>query len=282
MPESFELATLTDTLTAVVTDWGLSVVGALAVLIIGRIAAGWTRKLTTRTLTRGKVDETLIPFISGLSYTMVLVFVGIAVLGIFGIPTASFVAVLGAAGLAIGLAFQGTFSNFASGVMLLIFRPIHVGDFVDVGGTTGIVQEIGIFSTILDTPDNVRIIVPNSGIFGQTITNYSANPTRRVALMMGVGYDDDLSLVVRTIEDLLAADSRVLADPAPVVAVAELADSSVNLVVRPWCNAGDYWDLRFDLTRAMKEQLEAAGCNIPYPQTDVHLHQPQPLKAVGA
>lgn len=280
MPESFDIATLTDTLTTLVADWGLSVLGALVVLLIGRVAAGWTRKLTVKALTKGKVDETLIPFLSGLSYSGVLIFVGIAVLGIFGIPTASFVAVLGAAGLAIGLAFQGTFSNFASGVMLLIFRPIHVGDFVDVGGTTGIVNEIGIFSTILDTPDNVRIIVPNSGIFGQTITNYSANPTRRVDLMMGVGYDDDLSVVVKTIEAVLAEDARVLADPAPVVAVAELADSSVNLVVRPWCTGDDYWDVRFDVTRAMKERLEAAGCSIPYPQTDVHLHQP--MQAMSA
>ena len=242
-------------------------------LLIGRMAAGWSRKLTRASLARGGVDETLIPFVSRLAYTGVMLFVAIAVVGMFGVPTASFVAVLGAAGLAVGLAFQGTISNFASGVMLLIFRPVSVGDFVDIGGTTGKVGEIRIFATVLNTPDNVRIIVPNSSVFGQTIKNYSSNATRRVDLVMGVSYDDDLSVVVRTIEEVIAADGRILAEPEPVVAVAELADSSVNLVVRPWCNADEYWQVRWDLIRTLKERLEAAGCTIPYPQRDVHVHQ---------
>ncbi len=270
---TLDTTALTNTLATLVADWGLNVVGAIAVLLIGRMAAGWARKLTRASLARGGVDETLIPFVSRLAYTGVMLFVAIAVVGMFGVPTASFVAVLGAAGLAVGLAFQGTISNFASGVMLLIFRPVSVGDFVDIGGTTGKVGEIRIFATVLNTPDNVRIIVPNSSVFGQTIKNYSSNATRRVDLVMGVSYDDDLSVVVRTIEEVIAADGRILAEPEPVVAVAELADSSVNLVVRPWCNADEYWQVRWDLIRTLKERLEAAGCTIPYPQRDVHVHQ---------
>jgi len=214
----------------------------------------------------------------------------IAVLNLFGIQTASAIAVLGAAGLAvglalqgtlsnfasgvmllIGLALQGTLSNFASGVMLLIFRPFKIGDYVEVAGTAGSVQEIGVFSTILNTPDNVRIIVPNSGIYGDTVKNYSANETRRNDLVMGISYDDDIAVAIETIERVLASDDRILEDPAPLVAVAELADSSVNIVVRPWCARSDYWLLRCDLTRRLKEELEAAGCSIPYPQRDVHL-----------
>lgn len=275
---TLDTTALMNTLTALVADWGLNVLGAIAVLIVGRIAAGSARKLGRAALARAQVDQTVIPFVSGLIYTGVMIFVGIAVLGIFGIPTASFVAVLGAAGLAIGLAFQGTFSNFASGVMLLLFRPISAGDFVEIGGTTGTVGEIGIFSTVVNRPDNVRVIVPNSNIFGQTISNFSANRTRRIDLVLSVSYDDDLSLVVRTIEDVVGAHPGVLAEPEPVVAVSELADSSVNLVVRPWCNAEDYWQVRWDLTRALKERLEEAGCAIPYPQRDVHVYQP--LQAV--
>ena len=270
---TLDTTALTNTLATLVADWGLNVVGAIAVLLIGRMAAGWARKLTRASLARGGVDETLIPFVSRLAYTGVMLFVAIAVVGMFGVPTASFVAVLGAAGLAVGLAFQGTISNFASGVMLLIFRPVSVGDFVDIGGTTGKVGEIRIFATVLNTPDNMRIIVPNSSVFGQTIKNYSSNATRRVDLVMGVSYDDDLSVVVRTIEEVIAADGRILAEPEPVVAVAELADSSVNLVVRPWCNADEYWQVRWDLIRTLKERLEAAGCTILYPQRDVHVHQ---------
>jgi small conductance mechanosensitive channel len=206
-------------------------------------------------------------------YYLVLAFVIIAVLQLFGVETTSMGAVLGAAGFAVGLAMQGTLSNFSAGVMLLVFRPFRVDDFVDVAGTAGTVQEVGIFSTTMSTPDNVRIIVPNSAIYGQTIKNFSANDTRRVDLVMGIGYGDDIALAVQTLERIMDGDARVLKDPAPVVAVHELADSSVNLVVRPWCKKEDYWALRWDLTRAFKEQLEAAGCNIPFPQRDVHLYQ---------
>src|SRR5690606_3188937 len=224
-------------------------------------------------LGRGKVDPMLAPFVAGVVYVLFVVLVAIAAVSTLGVATTSFVAVLGAAGLAIALAFQDTFSNFAAGVMLLTFRPFRIGDFVEVGGQAGTAKEVGIFTSTFATSDNVQILIPNSQIFGQTIKNYSANATRRVDLVIGVGYDDDLGVAVRTCMDVIAADSRVLEDPAPVVAVHELADSSVNLVVRPWVRASDYWTARWDLTRAIKENLEAAGCSIPFPQRDVHLHQ---------
>ena len=255
-----------------VSAWGLQVVGAIAVLIIGRIVAGALRRGATRALERADTDPTLVPFLSGLVYYLALAVVVIAVLGLFGIETTSLVAVLGAAGLAIGLALQGTLSNFAAGVMLLVFRPFKNGDFVEAAGVKGSVDQIGIFTTVLNTPDNVKIIVPNSTIYNDTITNYSAYDTRRNDIVVGVGYGDDLGVARDTILRVLQADDRVLADPEPQVAVSELGDSSVNFVVRPWCKAEDYWDLRFDLMRALKEQLESAGCSIPFPQTDVHLH----------
>jgi len=265
---------LTDAMTVVVT-WAPKVLGAIAVLFFGRIFAGWVRSFSKKALKASNLDDILIPFLSGTIYVAVIVMVAITAIGVLGVSTASFVAVLGAAGLAIALAFQGTFSNFAAGVMLLTFRPFNVGDWVEVGGQAGTVKGVGIFSCILHTGDNVKITVPNSEIFGSTIKNYSANETRRIDLVVGVSYDDDLGLAVRTCQDVITADSRVLADPAPVVAVHELGDSSVNLVVRPWVASADYWTARWDLTRALKENLESAGCSIPFPQRDVHLFQTQ-------
>lgn len=258
-------------LTAVLAAWGLRVVGAVVVLVVGRVVAGSLRSGVRRAMETREVDAALVPFLSGIVYYLALAVVLIAVLGLFGIETTSLIAVLGAAGLAVGLALQGTLSNFAAGVMLLIFRPFRPGDFVEAGGTKGVVKEIGIFTTTLATPDNVKIIVPNSSAFAGNISNYSAYGTRRNDLVIGISYDDSIGTAIEIIERLLAADERVLKDPAPLVAVAELADSSVNLVVRPWCNGADYWPLRADLTRAIKEQLEAAGCSIPYPQHDVHI-----------
>lgn len=255
---------------ALVSTWGLRVIGALAVLIIGRWIAGRFRKSVARALERGKIDATLVPFLSAMVYYLILAAVLIAVLNLFGIQTTSLIAVLGAAGLAVGLALQGTLSNFAAGTMLLIFRPFRTGDYVEVGGTAGSVAEIGLFTTILNTPDNVRIIVPNSAVNGETIRNYSANDTRRNDIEIGVSYDDDIGKAIEVIRGVLDADTRVLTDPAPVVAVAGLGDSSVDLVVRPWCKKEDYWGLRFDLIRGLKEKLEEAGCSIPFPQRDVH------------
>jgi small conductance mechanosensitive channel len=262
-----------NTLTTYVTEFGLSAIGAVAVLVAGAWIAKRIRAGLRAHLESTKLDPTLVPFISSLVYWGLMTFVVIAVLGIFGVPTAQFVAVLGAAGLAVGLALQGTLANFAAGVMLLVFRPFQVGDWVEIAGTAGTVKEISIFSTILHTGDNIRVVVPNGQVYGQTIRNFSANPTRRIDLVVGVGYDDDLKVAEETILRVLRGDERVLADPEPRVAVAELGDSSVDFIVRPWCNAPDYWALRWHLLRTLKEELEAAGCNIPYPQRDVHLHQ---------
>ena len=270
---NFQIADILARMTTLITDWGLKVVGALVVLIVGRMIAKSIRKGTRKALERGKMDPTLVPFVSSLVYYMVMAFVLIAVLGMVGIQTASMIAVLGAAGLAVGLALQGTLANFASGVMLLIFRPFRTGDFIEAAGVSGSVDTVGIFSTTLNTPDNVRIVLPNSTVWGQTIKNYATNPTRRVDLVMGISYDDDIGTAIDTINRVLGDEPRLLKDPAPTVAVAELADSSVNIVVRPWCNKEDYWGVYCDLTRALKEQLEADGCSIPYPQHDVHLHK---------
>lgn len=269
--ENIDLTGLAEQASGLVTTWGLRVLGAIAVLVIGRAVARRIRKTLTALLNRRGVDATLVPFLSGLVYVMAMAFVVIAVLGLFGIPTASFVAVLGAAGLAVGLAMQGTLSNFAAGVMLLVFRPFRVGDLIETAGATGRVTEIGIFTTTLDTTDNVKVIIPNSQSFNGVIKNFDGNPTRRIDLIMGVGYDDDLEVAQRTMLETVSSCPGVLSDPAPVVAIHELADSSVNFVVRPWCASEEYWDVRWEVTGRVKTALEAAGCSIPYPQRDVHL-----------
>ncbi|MEX2527639.1 MAG: mechanosensitive ion channel domain-containing protein [Gemmatimonadota bacterium] len=274
MQESFAVQGHLDTLVEYLTEFGLSALGALAVFLLGRWVATRIRTGLRDNLGRTGLDPTLIPFLSGLAYWGLMVFVVLAVLNLFGVQTASAIAVLGAAGLAVGLALQGTLANFASGVMLLTFRPFVVGNWVDVAGTSGTVQEVGLFFTVLHSGDNIRVTIPNSQVFTETIRNFSANPTRRVDLVVGVSYDDDLKVVQGVLERVIGADKRVLAEPEPLIAVDELADSSVNFVVRPWCNSEDYWGLRRDLVRTFKEELEAAGCSIPYPQTDVHLHKP--------
>ena len=262
-----------NTLVPIITSWGLKVVGAIVVLILGRMVAGMIRGGIRKAMTSRGVDATLVPFVASLVYYLTMAVVVIAVLSLFGVQTASLVAILGAAGLAVGLALQGTLSNFAAGVMLLIFRPFKVGDFVEAGGATGPVVSLGIFSTVLRTGDNVMITIPNSQVWGGTISNYNGFDTRRIDLVMGIDYGDDIQLAMDTITKIVTADERVLAEPAPQIAVAELGASSVDIVVRPWCNGGDYWPLRFDLTRALKEGLEEAGCSFPFPQQDVHMHQ---------
>ncbi len=271
--ENFDVQGLMQQLSAMMSAYGLKVIGALAVLVIGRWLARWVKRTTIRSLERANMDKTLIPFISGLVYTLCMVFVVVAVLGLFGIPTASFIAVLGAAGLAVGLALQGTLGNFAAGVMLLIFRPFKVGDLVEVAGTLGRVKEIGIFATHVNTLDNVRVIMSNSTVYGDKIKNFSTNEMRRVDLRMGVSYGDDLEKAKTTILGVINAHPKVLKDPAPQVEVVEMADSSINFVVRPWCATDDYWRVYFDVTQGCKEQLEAAGLSIPFPQRDVHLFQ---------
>jgi small conductance mechanosensitive channel len=211
------------------------------------------------------LDDILIPFLAGIIHVSSIEMITMTAIGALGVSTGSFVAVLGAAGLAVALAFQGTFSNFRAGLMLLTFRPFDVGHFVEVGGAPCTVKEVGIVSCIPSTPDNIQIGVPNSAIFGATRKNYSVNDTRRIDLEIGVGYGDDLGVAGGTCLDVLAAGSRVLAEPEAVVAVNELGDSSVNLVVRPWVARTDYITTRWDLVRALKENLEAAGCSLPYP-----------------
>lgn len=270
----FDVRETIQTLSDNLAEWGLSVLGAVAVFVVGAWVAKRIRMAMRASLGKSGLDPLLVQFGSSLIYWGLMAFVAVAVLGIFGVPTASFVVVLGAAGLAIGLALQGTLSNFASGVMILMFRPFVVGNWVEVGGVAGSVREIGLFSTVLFTGDNVRVTVPNSKVYGETLKNFTANETRRIDLIVGVSYDDDLQVAEEAISRVLRSDERVLADPAPTVAVSELGDSSVDFVVRPWCLTPDYWALRWHLTRRLKEELEAAGCSIPYPQRDVHVHEP--------
>jgi small conductance mechanosensitive channel len=263
-----------DTAIQMVTAYGLDIIGALAILIVGWIVARWVERMVTRALARtGKIDATLRPFFGDLSRWTVLIFTGFAVLSQFGIQTASVLTVFGAGALAIGLALQGTLSNVAAGVMLLIFRPFKIDDFVETAGKAGTVRAINLFMTELATPDNVQILIPNAQVWGQAVTNYSGNRTRRVEIVMGIAYGDDIGAAILSCEAVIAADPRILKDPDSTVTVGELADSSVNLLVRFWCQGGDYWPLLFDTTRALKERFDADGHSIPFPQRDVHLHQ---------
>jgi small conductance mechanosensitive channel len=242
------------------------------ILIIGWIVAKCIRALTRKLMVKSKVDETLVSFVSSLVYIGVMAFVVIAALSKLGIQTASFVAILGAAGLAIGLALQGSLANFAAGVLMMIFKPIKVGDFVEVAGVGGIVEEIEIFTTQLRTPDNKTIIVPNAGVTGGNITNFTAKDTRRIDLVAGVSYTDDLAKVSKVLNEIVAADERVLKDPAPTIGLLEMGDSSINFAVRPWVKTTEYWDVFFALNRAIKDRFDAEGISIPFPQRDVHLY----------
>lgn len=253
--------------------YGMSVLAAIIILVVGLWAAKKVAALFRTALGKKDVDPTLIGFFGSMVHGAIAVFVVIAAISKLGVQTTSFVAVIGAAGLAVGLALQGSLSNFASGVLLILFKPFRAGNFIKAGGEAGIVVEVGILTTELKTPDNVKIILPNSQILGGSITNFSAHDTRRCDMVVGVSYQDDLNKAKGIIETLLAADARVLKDPAPQVAVSNLSDSSVDFVVRPWVNAADYWDFKFDFTKAVKEQFDAEGVSIPFPQRDVHLFQ---------
>lgn len=259
------------TVVELTTTYGLSVVGAIIILIVGFMVAGWVRSAVKKALGRiDKVDETLRGFFASLSYYAVVVFTVIAVLAQFGIETTSFIAVLGAAGLAIGLALQGTLSNVAAGVMLLLFRPFKIGDFIEGGGLAGTVKDISLFVTELATPDNVQIIAPNSQLWGSAIKNYSFHATRRVDLVIGIAYEDEIDRALAACIDEVKKDSRALSDPEPMAAVTDLGDSSVNFTVRIWCNAADYWGLKFDMTKNLKNRMDAENISIPYPQRVVH------------
>lgn len=270
---SGQFAEILDLLQTLFVAWGLKVLGGLIVFIVGLTVAKSTRRGVAKLFDEVELDVTLEKFLTSLSYYIVLTIAAVAAMGMMGIQMASFITVLAAAGLAVGLALQGTLSNVSAGVMLLLFRPFKVGDYIDAGGVAGSVESIGLFATSLNTSDNVHIIVPNSRIYGGTIKNFSHNELRRNDMVVGISYDDDISLAMDTIKSVLDADGRVLKDPEYLVAMSEMADSSVNLVVRAWCAASDYWALRFGLIRTFKERLEAAGCSIPYPQQDVYLHK---------
>ena len=256
-----------------VTTYGLQALGAVVILLAGKVGSSLGARIVVGLLQRAKADATVTSFVSSLVRYGILVFAVIAALAKFGVQTASFVAVLGAAGLAVGLALQGSLSNFAAGVLILIFRPFNVGDFVTIGGASGTVVLIGIFTTTLHSPDNQKIVVPNSAVTAGTIVNVTANETRRVDLRASIGYGDDIGKATGVLEGIVAAHPKVLADPAPVVRVVELGESSVDFVVRPWVNTPDYWDVYFDLTRAIKEEFDKAGICIPFPQRDVHLYR---------
>lgn len=254
-------------------EYGTKILGALIVLIIGFWVAKMIKKGITKVMEKRGVDATLISFTASLLYMVLKIFVIVAALEKLNIRTTSFIAILGAAGLAIGLALQGSLANFAAGVLMIIFKPIKLGDFVEAGGAVGSVEEIGIFTTVLKSPDNKKIIIPNAGVTGGNITNFNVNGTRRIEIIAGIGYGDDIDKAKKVLEEIIAADSRILKDPAPQVAMSEMADSSVNFVVRPWVKPDDYWGVYFDTTEAIKKKFDEAGISIPFPQRDVHLYE---------
>jgi small conductance mechanosensitive channel len=262
-----------DRIVETVAQYGLNIIAAIVILVVGLWLAKKVKTLFVAALNKKEIDPTLVGFFAGLLHGAVVIFVAIAAISKLGVQTTSFIAVVGAAGLAVGLALQGSLSNFASGVLLIMFKPFVAGNFIKVGGELGSVVQVGILTTELNSPDNVRIIMPNSAIMNSPITNFSYNDTRRVDMVFGVGYGDDLNKAKQILEDLIAADERVLQEPAPVVAVSNLGDSSVDFVVRPWTKASDYWPFKFDFTKAAKEKFDQEGISIPFPQRDVHLFE---------
>lgn len=261
-----------DLIQTMLIPWAIKIGVALAIFIIGRWIAQWITSMIRKVMAKSHMDEMLIQFLGNIVYTVLLLAVVMAALDHLGIKTTSLLAVFGAAGLAIGLALKDSLGNFSSGVMLIMFRPFKVGDFIEAGGATGVVEEVRMFATIIRTGDNREVIVPNSQIYGGTIVNFSAKPTRRIDLVFGIGYGDDIAKAKQLISDIMSQDERILADPAPSIALGELADSSVNFNVRPWVNSGDYWPVRADLLEKVKLAFDANGISIPYPQQDVYMH----------
>ncbi|MEC8825366.1 MAG: mechanosensitive ion channel domain-containing protein [Verrucomicrobiota bacterium] len=270
---SFDLQAFTDNY---LVPWGTNIGFALLILISGIILSKWFVKLVCRGMRRAKIDDMLVDFVTSLlKWALYFVFI-IAALNRLGVPTTSFIAVLGAAGLAIGLALKDSLQNFAAGVMLIIFRPFKTGDFIQAGGAEGVVENVHIFSTTMRTPDNREIILPNGDIFGGKIVNNNARGTRRIDLVIGVGYDDDLRKAKQVLEGVLAVEERLLKDPEPLIAVGELGASSVDILVRPWVKTTDYFATKCALTENIKLALDDAGISIPFPQMDLHLNQDAP------
>lgn len=252
---------------------GTQVLMALIIFIVGKWVAKLVANSIVGAMSKKEVDKTISSFVGSLVFGGLFAFVIIAALGQLGIQTASFVAIIGAAGLAVGFALQGSLSNFASGVLLILFRPIRAGDFVEAAGEAGVVSEVGIFSTIMKSGDNKVIIIPNSNIMGGNITNYSMEATRRIDLVVGIGYDADIRKAKQLLEEIVSKEERILTDPAVTIAVAELADSSVNFVLRPWVNSGDYWPTKFSLLETIKLRFDEENISIPFPQMDVHIQK---------
>lgn len=251
--------------------WGGRILAAIVIFVVGRWVSIALTAWITKAVTKAGVDETLRRFFHSVIYMTFMVFVILTAVGALGVPTTNFLAIVGAAGLAVGLALKDSLANFSSGVMLVFFRPFKVGDYVEAAGVAGTVSAIGIFSTIVKTPDNRVITVPNGLIYGGTITNYSAEATRRIDLVIGVAYEDDVAQAKSLIAEVLEADDRVLADPPPTVMLLELGDSSVNIAVRPWVKSADYWAVRGDVLERCKRSIEEHGLSIPFPQRDVHI-----------
>jgi small conductance mechanosensitive channel len=256
---------------ALVTAYGLKIIAAIVIFVIGKWLARVLSRSVGKAMNRAKADQVLVKFVVNLAYAALLAFVVLAALAQLGIQTTSFIAIIGAAGLAIGLALQGSLSNFAAGVMLIIFRPFKVGDYIEAAGTAGSVEEIMIFSTKLKSPDNKQLYIPNGSIIAGTIVNYSAKEQRRVDLVFGCGYGDDIKKAKALLEAIVKENPLVLDDPAPTIGVLELGDSSVNFVVRPWVATSDYWDVHYQITEEVKQRFDEAGISIPFPQRDVHL-----------
>lgn len=267
------METIFQTIQDLSVQYGMQIIGALLTLMIGIWLAGFLSRIAGKALKKKEVDSTLSKFFVSIIKAALIVFVLISVASQIGIETTSFVAVIGAAGLAIGFALQGSLSNFAAGIMLIVFRPFKAGDFIEGGGMAGSVQEVGIFITVLHTPDNKKIFLPNAKLTSDNIVNYSANDTRRVDMVFGIGYNDDIDKAKSVIDSVLKNDDRILTEPAPQIVVSELADSSVNFNVRPWVNSSDYWGVYFDVTEKVKKKFDEEKISIPFPQRDVHVYQ---------
>lgn len=260
-----------DQLVPILISWGGKLLAALAIFIIGRLVARAIANWLKRLCKKGGVDDTLGDFLASISYVILMMLVILTALGALGVPTTNFLAIIGAAGLAIGLALKDSLSNFAAGVMLVFFRPFKAGDFIEAGGAAGTVDSIRIFNTVIVTGDNKVVTIPNSLIYLDTIVNFSARATRRIDLLIGIGYDDDIGQAFEVIRNVLQGEERILKDPETKLLVLELGASSVDLAVRPWVASADYWATRSDLLKNIKQDLDAAGINIPYPQRDVHI-----------
>lgn len=269
----FNLDKLLEDAPALIVSYGLQILLALMILIVGKWLARLISKSIINTMIKKDIDKTISNFTGSIIHTVLLVVAIIAALGQLGIQTASFIAIVGAAGLAVGFALQGSLSNFASGVLLILFRPIRSGDFIEAAGQTGVVDEVGIFSTIMKSGDNKVIIIPNSNIMGSNIINYSLEDTRRIDMIIGVAYDADIRAVKAVLGEIIANDDRVLKEPEPTIALAELGDSSVNFVVRPWVNSSDYWPTKFSLLETIKLRFDEENIGIPFPQIDIHLQK---------